>query len=89
MAKVRWQRITTPSQREQARGEAYSQWVYVRSSWIDAVKFNPGEGTFDVMIHGKVYPDYPGMTAQQFAMLLRASSIGKWMRRNYPPRGKK
>jgi len=88
VAKRRYLRVTTPTQRERARGEAYSQWVYVRSSWIDAVKFNPQKGTFDVMIHGKVYPDYPNMTAHQFAMLLKASSIGKWMWAHYPPRGK-
>ena len=83
-----WKRITTKRQRERAREQVYSQWVPVKSSWIDAVKYNgPRRGTFDVKIRGVVYPDYPGMTPHRFAMLLRASSIGQWMWRNYPPRG--
>jgi len=86
VAKKRWQRITTPTQRARAQAEAYAQWVPVKSSWIDAVRFNAERGTFDAMIHGVVYPDSPGMTKHRFAMLLHASSIGQWMWRNYPPR---
>ena len=67
------------------------KWVPVRSSWVEAVRFDSDRGTFSMRVKngGKEYTDYPDMTREKFYNLLRIRSVGKWMWRHYPPRGSK
>lgn len=71
------------------------KWVPVRSSWVAAVRWNRKKGTFDMRVKkptkaGRTdYPDYPDMNYDKFYNLLHVRSVGKWMWRWYPPRGKR
>lgn len=74
-------------------------WVYVRSSWIAAFRFNLERETFDIRVKkkngskegGKEYRDYPDLSVEKVKNLLRLRSAGRWMWRYYPPmnRGKR
>lgn len=71
--------------KEEGREEEIG-WVSVRSSWIDAVRYNPETRTLDVRHkNGNVYPDYPNCSPQMWASLFQARSIGRWVWKHYPP----
>lgn len=63
-------------------GSLKTGWIPVDSSWIDGLRYTPGEGAvMSVKKTGKEYP-YGGLGLKDFKRWLQSSSKGKWWWRN-------